>query len=400
MPTQDASPTPIRIARVIARLNIGGPAQHVVYLSAGLSPDRFRTALLTGEEDVAEGSMRDLAAAAGVAPIAVPGLGRRLAPHRDLTSLVFLYRFFRRYRPHVVHTHTAKAGAVGRLAAWLARVPIVVHTYHGHVFHGYFSPVATRIFLGIERALARMSDRLLTVSDSVRDELIRYRIAPPQAITVLPLGLDLTPFLAAETMRGTLRAELGISGSVPLVGIVARLVPIKRHEDFLAAVALIVARRPDAVFLIVGDGERRAELAALTARMGLVSSVRFLGWRRDLARIYADLDVTVLTSANEGSPVSLIEAMAAACPVVATAVGGVPDIVEEGVCGRVVPAGDPAAVASAVLALLEDPERRRAMGLAGRTRVHPAFGTPRLVTDMERLYLDLLGQRERPGRRA
>lgn len=377
---------------MIARLNIGGPAQHVIHLTARLPRERFESVLLTGHEGAAEGTMADFAQAAGVTPIVVPGLGRELSAVTDIRSLVFVYRFFRRARPDIVHTHTAKAGAVGRLAAWLARVPVIVHTYHGHVFHGYFSRRQTRVFLGIERALARVTTRVLTVSESVRQDLLRYGIGRPDRLSVMPLGLDLAPFLDVDRHRGELRRELGIDADVPLVGIVARLVPIKHHEDFITAAALTAQAVPHCRFLIVGDGERRQELSALVAERNLASRVLFLGWRRDLSRLYADLDVVALTSANEGSPVSLIEAMTAGCPVVATRVGGVPDLVEDGVSGLVVPPGRPDLVADALRTLLTDPERRRLMGEAGRKRAYPAFSVERLVADVDRLYSEILAK--------
>jgi glycosyltransferase involved in cell wall biosynthesis len=380
----------IRVARVIARLNIGGPAQHVIHLTARLSSDRFESVLLAGREGPAEGNMRALAGRYGVHPIAVPGLGRRISPADDLRSFVFLTRFFRRFRPHIVHTHTAKAGAVGRLAARLVGVPVVVHTYHGHVFHGYFSRPMTSLFVTIERALARSTTRLLTVSESVKREVERYGIGTAGQIAVLPLGLDLSRFLACEAGAGELRRELRVAAQVQLVGIVARLVPIKRHEHFFAAAALVAARIPEARFLVVGDGERRGELEAVVRRHGLSDRVTFLGWRGDLERIYADLDVVVLTSANEGSPVSLIEAMAAARPVVATRVGGVPDLVEHGVNGLLVEPDDSSTTAEAIAALLADPDRRHAMGEAGRKRVRDGYSVDRLVADVDQLYGDLM----------
>ena len=334
------SPSRVRVARVIARLNIGGPAQHVIHLSAGLSRDRFESVLLSGREGPFEGDMRALAARLGVQPIAVPGLGRRLSPIDDLRSLVFLTRFFRHFRPHIVHTHTAKAGTIGRLAARLSAVPITVHTYHGHVFHGYFSTPMATLFLAIERRLARSTSRLVTVSEAVKRDLERYRVGRPGQITVLLPGVDLDRFLRSDPRRGEFRRELGVDDRRPLVGIVGRVVPIKRHEDFMAASALVAARSPDALFLVIGDGDRRKALETLTRRWGLAQRVRFMGWRHDLDRIYADLDVVVVTSANEGSPVSLIEAMAAARPVVATAVGGVQDLVDHDVNGLLTPAGD------------------------------------------------------------
>ncbi|MBI1892853.1 MAG: glycosyltransferase family 4 protein [Candidatus Rokubacteria bacterium] len=384
---------PVRVARVIARLNVGGPAQHVVTLCARLPSARYESVLLTGREGPREGSMADLATQAGVRLVPVPGLGREVAPLGDARALVFLYRFFRRFRPDIVHTHTAKAGALGRVAARLAGVPVVAHTYHGHVLHSYFSRPATWLFATIERALARISTCLFTVSESVKDELARCRIGRPGQLVVVPLGLDLRQLLEAEAWRGSLRAELGLPPGAPLIGVVARLVPIKRHEQFLRAAALVRPRSPGCHFLIVGDGERGAELEKLARREGLADCLHFLGWRRDLDRIYADLDVVALTSANEGSPVSLIEAMAAGCPVVATRVGGVPDLVEEGVNGLLVRPGDPAALADALVDLLEDPERRRRFGANGRKRVYPAYGAERLVADVDRLYTELLERR-------
>jgi glycosyltransferase involved in cell wall biosynthesis len=301
-----------------------------------------------------------------------------------------LVRLMRTLRPHVVHTHTAKAGTLGRLAARVARVPVVVHTYHGHVFHGYFSPGRTRIFLAIERALARGTDCLLAVSETVRRELLELRVGTPDRFRVMPLGLDLDPFVRADAVRGQLRAELGLAPEVPVVAIVARLVPIKAHEVFLRAARLVREAVPASRFLVVGDGERRVALEALAAELGLGDSVRFLGWRRDLDRIYADASVVALTSRNEGSPVSLIEAMAAACPVVATRVGGVPDLVEEGVTGCLAPPDDPGALAIPLIALLGDAGRRQALGAAARARVLPAFSAQRLVDDVDRLYRELL----------
>ena len=234
-----------------------------------------------------------------------------------------------------------------------------------------------------------LTGRLLTVSERVRSELLRLGIGRPDRFEVVPLGLDLERFLGAEPLRGQLRSELGLHAG-PLVGIVARLVPIKAHEVFLEAARAIADASPAARFVVVGDGERRAALEALARRLGLGDRVSFLGWRADLDRIYADLDVVVLCSRNEGSPVSLIEAMAAGRPVVATAVGGVPDLVEDGVTGRLIPPDDGAALGRAVLEVLADPDRARALGEAGRQRVFPAFGAARLVGDIDRLYMRLV----------
>lgn len=384
----------IRVMRVIARLNVGGPALHAALLTERLDPGRYESVLVTGSEAPAEGNYLALTGRRLERLVVVPALGREIHGARDAIALAQLVRLMRRERPVIVHTHTAKAGMLGRLAARLARVPIVVHTYHGHVFRGYFSPAKTRLFLALERWLGRHTDRLLTVSPAVRRELLALGVGTPDRLAVLPLGLDLAPFLAPRPAGAPgLRAGLGLPAATPLVAVVARLVPVKAHETFLEAAALVAAKRPEARFLVVGDGERRAELEALARRLGLARSVAFLGWRADLPAIYRDVDVVALTSRNEGSPVSLIEAMAAARPVVATAVGGVPDLVEDGVSGYLVEPGQPAAVADRVLALLDDPERREAFGRAGRKRVDPAFDAARLLRDVDALYRRLIEEK-------
>ncbi len=380
----------IRVMRVIARLNIGGPAIHTILLTGGLDPARFESTLVTGVEAVYEGNMLDLAAQKGVQPLVIPQLGREVNPLRDWVTLMKLYRLFRDQRPHIVHTHTAKAGTVGRLAARLAGVPIVVHTFHGHVFHDYFGPLQTRVFIGTERFLAALSDRIVTVSEGQRQELADYGVASLDKIAVVPLGFELDAFLNCESLRGQLRRELGISKEMALVGIVARLTPIKNHRLFLDAARLVVEAGQAAMFLVVGDGELRAELEAYVAELGLAERVIFTGWRRDLPRIYADLDVVALSSLSEGTPVSLIEAMAAARPVVATRVGGVSDVVLDKKSGYLVQSKDGGGLARGILDLLRAPDRAREMGLAGRAAVHPKYASETLLANIEKLYLELL----------
>ncbi len=383
----------IRVLRVIARLNIGGPAIHATLLTERLDPTRYDSQLVSGKEDPQEGNYLTLSDRSLSKLSVIPELRREIQGWSDLKALFRLIVLMREFRPHIVHTHTAKAGTLGRLAARLVRIPIVVHTYHGHVLHSYFSPIKTKLFLSIERRLARWTDRLLTVSEQVRSDLLASGVGRPERFTVMPLGLDLDPLLTCENLRGQLRTEIGVPAEAPLVGIVARLVPIKRHEWFLEAAAQVVQEFPTCQFLLVGDGERHQELRALVGQFHLDGHVHFLGWRYDLARIYADLDVAALTSANEGLPVSLIEAMAAGRPVVSTRVGGVPDLVEDGITGLLVPPDEPTALAEAICTLLSDPQRRQMMGRAGRTRVHPSFSATRLLDDMDQLYTELVAQR-------
>lgn len=380
----------VRVLRVISRLNVGGPALQATLLNERLDPCRYDARLVTGTEAPGEGNYVTLHGKAPERITVLSTLGREVRGMADGRALVGLVRLMRRVRPHVVHTHTAKAGTLGRVAARLARVPIVVHTYHGHVFHGYFPPGRTRIFLAVEQTLARWSDCLLAVSESVRRELLTLGIGSLARFRVVPLGLDLDRYHGVDAARGILRAELGLPADAPVVTIVARLVPIKAHEVFLEAARRVRQALPASRFLVVGDGERRAALEALAAELGLGGSVLFLGWRRDLEGVYADATVVALTSRNEGSPVSLIEAMAAGRPVVATRVGGVPDLVEDGLTGCLVPPDDAGALAAALLALLRDPERRRTLGQAARGRVCRAFTADRLVANVDALYGELL----------
>ena len=242
----------------------------------------------------------------------IPELARPIRPP-DLRAFLRILGLLRREHP-TCFTHKSKAGALGRAAAALAGVPVVVHTYHGHVLHGYFKPLANRIFRMIESVLARVTDRIVVLTRSQRDELLGMGIGRPDQYCVIPSGVDLEPFLASESLRGKLRGELGIAEGVPIVGIVGRLVPIKRHEDFLAAAKRIIDNGTECRFLIVGDGERKQELEEISRKSGLAEKVLFLGNRPDMPVICADLDVAVLCSTNEGLPMALIEAMAAGKP--------------------------------------------------------------------------------------
>ena len=386
-----ATAGPVRVLRVIARLNVGGPALHVSLLNAGMDRNRFVSWLVTGTENPGEGTMRDYAVARGVEPLVIPEIfGQATLTPRDVVALAKLTALVRRLRPHVVHTHTAKAGFLGRLAARAAGVPVVVHTYHGHVLSGYYGRTRTAGLRLMERGLALLSDRLIAVSDRVRDDLVAFGVAPAERFTVVSLGLDLDPMSTASTHRGALRRELRLGPDTRLVGIVGRLFPIKNHALFLDAAARVLASRPDSRFVVVGDGRLRGELETRARRPDLVDHVIFTGWRYDLPRFYADLDVLVVSSRNEGTPVSAIEAMAAGCPVVATRVGGLPDLIDDGRTGTLVAPDDPAALATAIGRVIDDPSRAEHMRLAARADVEKRFLASRLVTDLQDLYLALL----------
>jgi glycosyltransferase involved in cell wall biosynthesis len=387
------------VLRVITRLNIGGPSIQAVRLSASLSSKGFDTLLLHGRVGDDEGDMSYLLDdSAGLRAERIPSLVRPIAPWSDLRAFFAILSAIARFRPHIVHTHMAKAGLLTRAAAALyngthpwQRIRIV-HTYHGHVLEGYFAGATTRLFIALERMLARSTDRLIAVSPLVRAELLyRYGIGSPDTFGVVPLGLDLDEFAAVDDRaRSAARRALGIPDGAAVVTTVGRLTAIKNHRLFLDVAERLCQGGGAFVFLIAGDGELRSALERDAAARGLSNAVRFLGWRRDLATIYGATDVFAITSANEGTPVALIESMATGVPGVATDVGGVRDVILDGSMGIVVPPADAAAFATAVEALAADPERRSRMGVAARQSVLARFTFERLSADVARLYREML----------
>jgi len=381
---------PVRVARVIARLNIGGPAQHAILLAAGLDRTRFATTLVTGVVGRGEGDFSGMAHARGVDPVVIPELGRAIHPARDLMALIKLVRLFRALRPDIVHTHTAKAGTLGRLAARFARVPVKIHTFHGHVLEGYFPRPVTRAFLEIERRLARTTDRLVTVSPRLKAQLLAMGIGRPEQVEVVPLGLDLERFRRALPASPTLRPSLGLAEGAPLLGIVGRLVPIKDHVTLFRALARLHAEGRIAHLAVVGDGEERVRLEGLARSLGLGLQIHFLGWRVDLETILGELDVVICASRNEGTPVALIEAMATGTPVLSTEVGGVADLVTHGLTGWLVSPGDPDAMARGIRHLLDDGPLRGRLAAAGREVALDRHEVACLISRVEVLYTDLL----------
>ncbi|NDJ78480.1 MAG: glycosyltransferase family 4 protein [Chloroflexi bacterium] len=387
----DTAHRPVRVLRIIARLNVGGPAIHVTLLTDGLRPPDFESTLVCGNIGPQEGDMAYLAEERGIQPVIIPELGRALSPLRDLVTLVKLWRLMRRQQPDIVHTHTAKAGFVGRVAAWLARVPVRVHTFHGHVLHGYFNPAKTRLFLALERLTARLSDRLITISPALADELAtEYRVAPRDKFEVVPLGLELTPYAETPRHGGDFRARFNIPPEAKLVGSVGRIVPIKNHNLFLQMAQRVRDVFPNAHFVIVGDGESRAATEATVDALGLREAVTFTGFLRDLRSVYSDLDLLVISSDNEGTPTSVIQALAAGVPVVSTAVGGVPDLLRGGEYGRLAAPRNPAALAEAIIAALEDYHTDQA---AIQAAMLAQYDAARLVNDMATLYRKLLAEK-------
>ena len=408
---------PTRVARIIARLNVGGPARHVVWLTSALQPPEFNSLLVAGTVPDGEEDMSYFAEQLGVSPFYIPEMSREIS-WKDGITIWKLFRLFRRWRPDIVHTHTAKAGTVGRVAGFLYRWLTFgtlagkprsckfVHTYHGHVFHSYYGERQTQLFLSIERLLARLvSDRLIVISKQQSVEIGEtFRVGRPDQIKVIPLGLDLDVFADHQSRRARFRQEFLIPDHTILVGIVGRLTEIKNHLMFLNAIALLqetdpACRRQGAVrFIVIGDGSLRSVLEQHARMMGLEKDVIFVGSRIDPEYFYPALDIVALTSRNEGTPLTLIEAMANARPVVATTVGGVVDLLgdvtEEGeyqICRRGLgaPAEDAAAFAAALSRLIHDKSLREELGTRGLEFVQVNYAKERLIEDIKGLYGEL-----------
>ena len=391
------------VARIITRLNIGGPSIQAINLSRELRALDFETCLIHGRLGDADGAMTTIMPLGDTSALYLDALMRPVAPGHDLRALWQIYRALRRIRPDIVHTHTAKAGALGRLAGvaynWTrgsARRARLVHTYHGHVFEGYFGSFSTSVFLAVERWLARRSDALIAISPQIRHDLVTtYVITGESRVRVIPLGFHLDRLLAiGEAERANARRALEIPPGRLVVSTVGRLTAIKQHTLFVDAAQRIAGRCDRAMFLIIGDGELRADLEARVREQGLEGRVKFLGWRGDLETIYGATDVFMLTSRSEGTPVALIEAMASAVASVSTDVGGVRDVIADPGLGSLVPFGDAALLSDAVVRYLESALLRERTGAAARAAVADRFDSRRLVADICSLYDQLLSGEE------
>lgn len=394
MAEDGATPEPIKVLRVIARLNVGGPALHVAYLTAGLADRGYETTLVAGTLARGEESMAAVSEARGVRIETLSALHREIGLLHDAQAILRLARLIRQERPTILHTHTAKAGAVGRIAALLAgsaRPPIIVHTFHGHVLRGYFNPLTTFAFRLLERWLARLTTALVAVSPEVRDDLVRLHVAPASKFTVIRLGIELDERTdAADDVRAETRRQLGIGRDAFIVGWVGRMTAVKRTDDVMRALHGLVDRGVDAYLCLVGDGPDRDHLERYAHELGVVKRCLFVGYQEDVARFYSAIDALLLPSVSEGTPVSVIEALAAQRPAVATRVGGIPDVIRDGVDGFLVEVGDAEALSDRLAELAGDPERRARMGADGRERVLGRYAVERLVDDIDRLYRSLL----------
>ena len=417
----------MKVVRIIARLNVGGPARHVVWLTTGLASAGYESVLVAGVVPPGEDDMSYFATEHGVEPLIIPQMSREISV-KDALTIWKLYRLFVRERPGIVHTHTAKAGTVGRIAGfcyrWLTPATLLgrprrcrfVHTYHGHIFHSYYGSLKTRLFLMIEKALARLvTDRIVVISpQQFREIHEEFGVGRARQFKIIPLGLDTNVFVGWEGRRHLLREELGASERDVLVGIVGRLTEVKNHALFLQAAARFketfgaqgAARRVR--FVVIGDGHLREKLEAQARALGLADEIKFLGTRNDPENFYPALDVVALTSLNEGTPLTLIEAMANARPLIATKVGGVIDLLREKSCdlfswgteeddsdfeiydhGIGVRPNDAEAFCKGLAHLVAAEDLRQAMGERGRRFVEQSYSKERLLKNVAKLYQEL-----------
>lgn len=406
-------PEPIRVLNLIARLNVGGPAKHVGWLMAGLDPARFEQRLLAGPVPDNEDDMGPWLKAQGVDYQIIPTLGREISPTKDLATLLAILSVLKDYRPHVVATHTAKAGFLGRLALMLHRrtaktkgwpVPKCVHTFHGHVFHDYFGSAKTKLFLSLERMLARRATwRIVAISPRMLEEIHgQYGVGRPEQFVVLPLGIDQAPFADSDSGRSRFRAALGIGAEEFVAGAVGRVAPVKNYGLLLEAAAKLKQAEPELFeccrFLIIGGGshDELAQLSQRAAALGIADKAAFLGNRSDPEAFFPGLDALMLTSLNEGTPMAILEAGACGRPVIATAVGGVADLLGpvaqeiKGFTlherGLTAPSGDAPSLAGALAWLIKSPAQGQALGGALKSYVAAEHSREGLVAAMESLY--------------
>ena len=390
-----------RVLRIINRLNLGGPTYNAAYLSKYLEPE-FDTLLVSGMKDDAEESSEFIVKNLDLHPVYIPEMYRELHPFRDYKSYYKLRKLIEEFKPDIVHTHAAKAGAVGRLAASHSGVKVIIHTFHGHIFHSYFNPVKTRMFLEIERYLAKRTTKIVTLSDIQRHELSSiHKVAPIDKFAIIPLGFDLRRFEEdQEAKRKHFRSEYNLDDDEIAIGIVGRLVPIKNHSLFLKALKIVSGKTQKKVrAFIIGDGEERAAIELQAQALGLPFNnqnlkeknlLTFTSWIKNVDVSNAGMDIIALTSNNEGTPVSLIEAQASGKPIVSTNVGGIENIVIKNETALLSPVGDESIFAENLLQLIDKNEMRIRFSKQGSDFVRNKFSYKRLCNDMAALYNSLL----------
>ncbi|MFH1623647.1 MAG: glycosyltransferase family 4 protein [Pseudomonadota bacterium] len=386
----------IKIVHIITRLDKGGSAQNTLLTCVGLT-ERYELVLVHGlsfeskmtdwEKQTVQSGI-EKAKDRGVKVVPMPSLVRRIDPLRDLRSFFSLWRLMIREKPFIVHTHTSKPGILGRWAAKMAGVPIVVHTPHGHVFYGHYGPVASRFFLVIERFTASITDRMVALTEGERKDYIAFSVCDPDKIATIHSGVEIDRYMTAKVNAEDKKKSLGLGPKGLVVGTVGWLLPIKGPTYLLKAMAQVWQSHPEIKLVFVGKGELEDELRTEAFRMGVPEKVIFLGWRDDIPEIMQVLDILVLPSLNEGMGRVLLEAMAAGKPIVASNVGGIPDLVKDGHNGFLVNSGDANGLSSAIRKLIIDKKMRDEMGSRGRAMVKD-YSVEKMVEKIDTLYSSL-----------
>ncbi len=389
-----------KVLRILNRFNVGGPTYNATYLTKFLS-NEYETKLIGGDKDESEASSLYMAHNLGLEPEVIFEMRRSMNPIQDWKAYQEIKKIIKEFNPDIVHTHASKAGAIGRLAAISCKAPVIVHTFHGHVFHGYFNPIITRIYKTVERYLAKKSDAIIAISELQKNELTNiHKIAPAEKISVIPLGFDLEQFTEnIEAKRKSFRSQFGINEDELAIGIIGRLVPIKNHQLFIKAAKHVQEKSKSPVrFVIIGDGESKAEIQEQCKAADLSyeenqssgANVIFTSWIKEIDWVLAGLDIVCLTSLNEGTPVSLVEAQAAGKPIVTTEVGGIKNVVIPNKSALLSPIENERLFVENLLKLVENQELRKEMSGCGRSMVLDKFSYRVLVKNMEDLYSSLM----------
>lgn len=398
-----------KILRIINRLNLGGPTFNAALLTKHLQPE-FNTLLLSGIKDDTEASSEHIVHDMGIEPVYIKGMYRSINPLRDLPAYLRIKKTIKEFKPDIVHTHAAKAGALGRLAAYDCKVPVIVHTFHGHVFHSYFGPLKTRFYLETERFLAKISDKIIAISPQQKNELSDiYKVCDKKKIKTIPLGFDLSRFQTDQLdKRLDFRKKYQVADDEVAIAIVGRLVPIKNHGLFLQALKEILDKSEQKIrAFIVGDGEERNRLENMARQLNIdfatpeqhtKAPLTFTSWVFNVDEVYAGVDVVALSSLNEGTPVSLIEAQAANKPIITTNVGGVCDIVKPNSTALIAESDNVQQFSYQLARLVEDATLRQRLGKNGNRHVAYQCSYQRLVKDMGDLYERLLLQKSQTYR--
>lgn len=383
----------VKVLHIITRLDNGGSAENTFLTVTGLNKAGWDVSLMSGPVDLPSQDRRKQIEKQGVEYIHMPDLVRNVHPFKDLEAFYKMYRLLRKRKFDIVHTHTSKAGFLGRLAAWLARTPLIIHTPHGHVFFGYFGAFKTRIILSLEKWISRITGQMVALTSGEKRDYVKYGVCDTEKITVICSGIELNKFKEASwSEKRTLRKELGIPENAKIVGTVGRLVPVKGPVFLIDAAKFVLSKHPNTFFLFVGDGELKHELVKRARKLDIEHQVLFVGWRDDVARILSLFDIFVFPSLNEGMGRVLVEAMTLGKPIVASDVGGIPDLVIHGKNGFLVCPKNPLELAKGIKILIEDKNQREHMGECGKEMAWN-FSKDKMIEEIVKLYSELMSRK-------